>query len=67
MIRAHLRRLVVEVTYLVYQTGLRGYCWPCDRLRWAWTHRRCARRAHQAGAEMARLIRPWLEERDRDR
>jgi hypothetical protein len=29
-----------------YQTGLRGYCWVCDDLRWAWTHRRCARRQH---------------------
>lgn len=38
MIR-YARWLAAEVVYLAYRSGLRGYCQPCDRLRWAWTHR----------------------------
>lgn len=49
-------RLRAEVDYLTSRIGLQGYCWACDSHRWAWTHRRCARRAHTAGAEVARLV-----------
>lgn len=60
---AHCLRLAwYTAVHLAYVTGLRGYCWACDALRWRWTHRRCAERAHAAGAELARrlLAAGWL-------
>lgn len=52
-----LRLAWYTAVHLAYRTGLRGYCWPCDALRWRWTHRRCAARAHAAGAELAAWLR----------
>ena len=52
-----------------WTSGLRGYCWPCDKLRWAWTHRSCDERRHAANqaaaAELGPLVREWLDRRDK--
>lgn len=56
MIARYVRLAWHEAVYLAYRTGLRGYCFPCDRLRWRWTHRRCARRAHAAAAALAAAL-----------
>ena len=57
--RALARLLHAEVTHLAWRTGLRGYCWPCDRLRWVWTHRQCQARQHEAATEWL-AANPWI-------
>ena len=48
--------LRAEVDYLTYRTGIRGYCWVCDDLRWAWTHRRCSARNYAAARRLLDAI-----------
>ena len=50
-----------EVDFLAYRLQLQGYCWVHDSHRWAWTHRHCARRNHEIGAQLARIIKGGTE------
>jgi hypothetical protein len=61
-IRALARWLIAEIAHLPWLVGIRGYCWPCDELRWAWTHRQRGRRDAEAGAAVRRVVQQMTDE-----
>jgi len=50
--------------HLTYASGLRGYCFQHDTLRWAWTHRDCCARQREALGRLLAALPPDVLDED---